>query len=81
LRYDYDNLSKGGSDKGDYNNLAPRFNFNYKLTIQAVCVDTVSFVRKLYFVYSDALQQNTTSQSYKLELQKIKVGLCQLIPI
>jgi outer membrane receptor for ferrienterochelin and colicin len=28
---DYDNLSKGGSDKGDYNNLAPRFNFNYKL--------------------------------------------------
>jgi outer membrane receptor protein involved in Fe transport len=31
LRYDYDNLSKGGSDKGDYNNLAPRFNFNYKL--------------------------------------------------
>jgi outer membrane receptor protein involved in Fe transport len=21
LRYDYDNLSKGGSDKGDYNNL------------------------------------------------------------
>jgi hypothetical protein len=32
LRYDYDNLSKGGSDKGDSNNIAPRFNSHYKLT-------------------------------------------------
>lgn len=29
LRYDYDNLSKGGSDKGDYNNLAPESTANY----------------------------------------------------
>ncbi|HRF37472.1 MAG TPA: TonB-dependent receptor, partial [Saprospiraceae bacterium] len=30
LRYDYDNLSKGGSEQGDLNNLAPRFNFTPK---------------------------------------------------
>ena len=31
LRYDVDNLSKGGGDELDLNNLAPRFSFNYKL--------------------------------------------------
>jgi outer membrane receptor for ferrienterochelin and colicin len=31
LRYDYDNLSKGGAEQGDFNNLAPRTSFNYKL--------------------------------------------------
>ncbi|HEY7162770.1 MAG TPA: TonB-dependent receptor, partial [Acidobacteriota bacterium] len=31
LRYDYDNLSKGGSTSGDKNNFAPRASFNYRL--------------------------------------------------
>ncbi len=74
LRYDYDNLSKGGSDKGDYNNLAPRLNANYKLTKNsslrggyAVAYDKVS-----YAIYSDALQQNTTSADYRAQIQQFK---------
>jgi outer membrane receptor for ferrienterochelin and colicin len=74
LRYDYDNLSKGGSDKGDYNNLAPRFNFNYKLDNSSSLRGGygISYDKVNYAVYSDALQQNTTSKSYKLELQELK---------
>jgi hypothetical protein len=74
LRYDYDNLSKGGSTKGDYNNLAPRFNFNYKLNNQSSLRGGygISYDKVNYAVYSDALQQNTTSQSYKLQLQELK---------
>ncbi|SEA67162.1 TonB-dependent Receptor Plug Domain [Flavobacterium gillisiae] len=78
LRYDYDNLSKGGSDKGDYNNLAPRFNFNYKLDNSSSLRGGygISYDKVNYAVYSDALQQNTTSQSYKLELEElIRLGL------
>ena len=74
LRYDYDNLSKGGSDKGDYNNLAPRFNFNYKLDNSSSLRGGygISYDKVNYAFYSDALQQNTTSQSYKLELEELK---------
>jgi outer membrane receptor protein involved in Fe transport len=73
LRYDYDNLSKGGSDKGDFNNLAPRFNFNYKLTNNSsfrggygIAYDKIN-----YAVYSDALQQNTKSADYRSQLQEL----------
>ena len=74
LRYDYDNLSKGGSDKGDYNNLAPRFNFNFKLNNDSSLRGgfAISYDKVNYALYSDALQQNTTSQSYKLQLQELK---------
>ena len=74
LRYDYDNLSKGGSDKGDYNNLAPRFNFNYKLNNDSSLRGgfAISYDKVNYALYSDALQQNTTSQSYKLQLEELK---------
>jgi outer membrane receptor protein involved in Fe transport len=78
LRYDYDNLSKGGSDKGDYDNLAPRLNFNYKLTNNssirggyAIAYDKIN-----YAVYSDALQQNTKSADYRTQLQQfISLGI------
>ncbi|SHM89317.1 TonB-dependent receptor plug domain-containing protein [Flavobacterium chilense] len=78
LRYDYDNLSKGGSDKGDYNNLAPRFNFNYKLTNNSsfrggygIAYDKIN-----YAIYSDALQQNTKSADYRTQLQQfINLGV------
>jgi outer membrane receptor protein involved in Fe transport len=78
LRYDYDNLSKGGSEKGDYNNLAPRFNFNYKLKNNssvrggyAIAYDKIN-----YAVYSDALQQNTNSADYRTQLQEfINLGI------
>ena len=73
LRYDYDNLSKGGSDKGDYNNLAPRLNANYALTPRSslragygIAYDKIN-----YGLYSDALQQNTTSADYRKQLQQL----------
>ena len=70
LRYDYDNLSKGGSDKGDFNNLAPRFNFNYKLDNNSSFRGGygISYDKINYALYSDALQYNTTSASYKILL-------------
>lgn len=73
LRYDYDNLSKGGSDKGDYNNIAPRFNFNYKLgKLSALRGGYGIFYDKvLYAVYSDALQQNTTDPGYRAQLSEL----------
>ena len=73
LRYDYDNLSKGGSDSGDFNNIAPRFNFNYS-------VDSRSSIRGgyglfyekiVYAIYSDALQQNSTAPNYLNQLQQL----------
>ena len=78
LRYDYDNLSKGGGNKGDYNNLAPRFNFNYKLTNNSSIRGGygIAYDKINYGLYSDALQQNTTSADYKTQLQEfIRLGV------
>ena len=73
LRYDYDNLSKGGSDKGDLNNIAPRFSFNYKLNSMSSLRGGygIFYDKVLYAVYSDALQQNTTSGDYRKQLQAL----------
>ncbi len=73
LRYDVDNLSKGGSDKADLDNIAPRFSFNYKLnSVSSLRGGYGIFYDKiLYGVYSDALQQNTTSTDYKKQLQAL----------
>ncbi len=73
LRYDYDNLSKGGSDQGDFNNIAPRFNFNYALGRKAVVRGGygIFYDKVLYAVYSDALQQNTTDAGYRAQLQEL----------
>ena len=72
-RYDYDNLSKGGSDKGDYDNIAPRISLNYKLNDRSsIRGGTGLFYDKiLYAIYSDALQQNTTGAGYKTEIQAL----------
>ncbi len=78
LRYDYDNLSKGGNDTGDYNNIAPRFNFNYKLTNNSSIRGGygIAYDKINYAVYSDALQQNTNSADYRIQLQEfIDLGL------
>jgi len=74
LRYDYDNLSKGGGDKGDRNNIAPRFSFNQKLTKNSSLRGGygIFYDKILYAVYSDALQQNTTDADYKRQLQALK---------
>ncbi len=73
FRYDYDNLSKGGSSKGDYNNIAPRVSLNYKLSDRSsIRGGTGLFYDKvLYTIYSDALQQNTTGAAYKTEIQAL----------
>lgn len=73
LRYDYDNLSKGGADQGDLNNIAPRFNFNYKLGQRSALRGGygIFYDKVLYAIYSDALQQNTTSEDYKTQLREL----------
>lgn len=73
LRYDYDNLSKGGADQGDLNNIAPRFNFNYQLNQRSSLRGGygVFYEKVLYAVHSDALQQNTTSADYRAQLQAL----------
>ncbi|MFC4262886.1 TonB-dependent receptor domain-containing protein [Ferruginibacter yonginensis] len=73
IRYDYDNLSKGGSSRGDYNNIAPRASFNYKINDKSSIRggSGLSYDKVLYSVYSDAIQQNTTSPEYKLQLQAL----------
>ncbi|MBT0607433.1 TonB-dependent receptor [Aequorivita echinoideorum] len=71
LRYDYDNLSKGGSDEGDWNNIAPRFNFNYEIDEKSVVRGGygIAYDKINYAIYSDALQQNTNSDDYKAQIQ------------
>lgn len=79
LRYDYDNLSVGADNEGDYNNLAPRLNANYKIGRRSVLRAGYGiFYDKIpYAVYSDALQQNTTSADYRAQLQEL-IDLGQL---
>lgn len=78
LRYDYDNLSKGGSDEGDFNNIAPRLNFNYKLGQRSSLRGGygIFYDKVLYAIYSDALQQNTNSEDYQTQLQElVRLGI------
>ena len=74
LRFDYDNLTKGGGNKGDLNNFAPRLAFNYKIddrnTIRGgygIFTDKIK-----YSIYSDALQFSSTSVDYKKQLQELQ---------
>ncbi|MBC3784126.1 TonB-dependent receptor plug domain-containing protein [Spirosoma utsteinense] len=71
VRYDYDNLSKGGAASGDFNNVAPRASVNYKLTGRAALRGGVGifYDKILYSVYSDALAQNNTGTDFKRQLQ------------
>ncbi|RIV21129.1 TonB-dependent receptor [Fibrisoma montanum] len=71
LRYDYDNLSKGGAAQGDFNNLAPRGSFNYKLTGRSALRGGVGlfYDKILYSIYSDALQQNNSGADFRRQIQ------------
>ncbi|RRO12148.1 TonB-dependent receptor plug domain-containing protein [Flavobacteriaceae bacterium 14752] len=73
LRYDYDNLSEGGSTDGDTDNIAPRLNFNYKLTENSVIRGgyAIAYDKINYAIYSDALQLNNNSEDYKLQIQEL----------
>jgi outer membrane receptor for ferrienterochelin and colicin len=74
LRYDYDNLSKGGGTKGDKNNIAPRVAFNYKIDDQNTIRGGYGiFYDKIkYSIYSDALQFSSTSVDYKKQLKELQ---------
>ena len=73
LRYDYDNLSKGGSDQGDFNNIAPRFNFNYRLDDKSSLRGGYGlfYDKIIYAVYSDALQRSSRSADFQAQLQAL----------
>ncbi len=73
LRYDYDDLSVGGGETGDYDNIAPRFSFNYKLDERSVVRGGYGlfYDKILYAVYSDALQQNSTSEGYRQQIESL----------
>lgn len=73
LRYDYDDLSKGGSNTGDMDNIAPRVSLNYELNERsAIRAGYGMYYDKiLYAVYSDAVQFNSTSTDYQAQLQAL----------
>ncbi len=74
LRYDYDNLGKGGGDRGDYNNIGPRTSVNYKLDERSSIRGGygIFYNKILYAVYSDAIQFNSNSEDFKRQLQALK---------
>jgi outer membrane receptor protein involved in Fe transport len=74
LRYDYDNLSKGGGTKGDYNNLAPRVAFNYQLSDRTVIRGGYGmFYDKIkYSIYSDNLQFSNNGADFRKQLTELK---------
>lgn len=84
LRYDYDNLTKGGQTdrsagaasgrKGDLNNLAPRVALNYQLDERTVVRGGYGmFYDKIkYSVYSDNLQFSNSGADFKKELTELK---------
>ena len=73
LRYDYDNLSKGGSNQGDLNNVAPRLSANYKLNdVSSIRAGYGIYYDKiLYAVYSDARQFTSNSADYLTQLNQL----------
>ncbi|CAM2009214.1 TonB-dependent receptor [Acanthopleuribacter pedis] len=78
LRYDYDNLTAVGGASGDKDNLAPRISANYALDERSVLRGGAGlFYEKLpYAIYSDALQQNSTAEGFRQQLnQLIALGI------
>lgn len=73
VRYDYDNLSEGGADEGDRDNFAPRLALNYQLdersSVRAGA--GVFYDKVLYAIYSDALQQSSTSAGFRQQVQRL----------
>ncbi len=74
LRYDYDNLSKAGAAQGDYNNLAPRFNANYRLTDRSTLRAGygIFYDRIPYTIYSDAIAGSSNAPDFKEQLRLLR---------
>ncbi len=74
LRFDYDNLSKAGGTKGDWNNIAPRTSFNYKIDENNIIRGGagVYYDKIKYSVTSDNLQFSNNSPNFKLQLKELQ---------
>ena len=74
LRFDYDNLSKAGDTKGDWNNFGPRLSFNYKIDESNVIRGGYARVydKIKYSVTSDNLQFSGNSANFKLQLAELQ---------
>ncbi len=74
LRFDYDDLSKAGSTKGDWNNLGPRLSFNYKIDENNIIRGGYAraYDKIKYSVTSDNLQFSNNSANFKLQLAELQ---------
>ena len=73
IRYDLDNLSRGGGARYDLNNVAPRLSFNYRLNERSSLRGGFGlyYDKILYAIHSDALQQNTTDADYRRQIMAL----------
>ncbi len=73
LRWDYDNLSQGGASSPQLGNVAPRASVNYQPNeSSSLHAGAGLFYEKIpYTVYSDALQQSSTSPGFRQQIQEL----------
>lgn len=73
LRWDYDDLSKGGGDEADLDNFAPRLSASWQLDEKSVLRAGFGlfYDKVLYAVYSDALQQSSTSAGFRSQVARL----------
>jgi hypothetical protein len=73
LRWDYDSLTRAGSNGAERGDIAPRLAVNYRLRPElSVRTGAGLFYEKLpYTVLSDALQQNATTPAYRAQLAQL----------
>ena len=73
LRWDYDSLTEAGAGSADLDNFAPRIAVNYRAreTLAFRGGVGVYYERIPYTVLSDALQQNTTSDAFRGQLDEL----------
>jgi hypothetical protein len=73
VRYDIDDLSKGGGETMDMNNIAPRISANYQIGPRSsLRLGYGLFYEKiLYAIYSDAMQFSSTSADFKAQLSEL----------
>lgn len=74
LRYDFDDLSRGGSDSYDWNNLGPRAQANYKLN-QKMSLRAgygIFYDKVVYAIYSDALAGSSRSPDFRQQLEELR---------
>ncbi|MBT8085740.1 MAG: TonB-dependent receptor, partial [Woeseia sp.] len=73
VRWDYDSLTKAGSNSADRDNIAPRLSLNYRASERLSLRGGagIFYERIPYTVLSDALQQNTTSAAFRQQLTEL----------